>query len=405
MISPRIGIPALLVSLVLSHLGPLRADTVGAGDAAPSVAREIEGWIGGPGDDDPAEALEGHLVVLEFWATWCAPCVEQFPHLNELAHALHDAPVRFVSVTDETRARVEGFLEKRPLETWVALDTDASLLRAFGVTGIPRTVVIDRDGRVAAMTEPQYLTEEAIRGLLAGEPVSFPDRYARSHAASREEDDRRSEALFALVIEPSSRQGRSTSAVRGRFEARGHTLRDLLASAFGVRPDRIRGNGAALDEGRFDARLVLPPSRPPAVQSELLQAALTTTFGLEVERRPVEVDAWVLRRAPGEEVRLEPGDPTGDGHASDSGGTIVAVNWNVRGLAPALGEKLEGIVVDETELEGVYDWHIRFDAKEPASLVAAVREQLGLELVRARRSVEHLYVRRAGEPASPRREG
>ena len=72
------------------------------GDRAPELA--IETLLKGPTDNDLSwEALKGQATVLEFWATWCGPCVAAIPHFNELAEEFSDQPIRFLSITDEGR--------------------------------------------------------------------------------------------------------------------------------------------------------------------------------------------------------------------------------------------------------------------------------------------------------------
>ena len=65
------------------------------------------------GSETSWEALRGKPVVIEFWATWCEPCVEQIPHLNQLTSKF--ATVQFISVTDEAAPVVESFLAQRPI--------------------------------------------------------------------------------------------------------------------------------------------------------------------------------------------------------------------------------------------------------------------------------------------------
>jgi thiol-disulfide isomerase/thioredoxin len=55
-------------------------------------------------------ALKGKVVVLEFWATWCGPCVAAISHLNELADQFKDRPVQFIAVTDEGEKVIGPFL-------------------------------------------------------------------------------------------------------------------------------------------------------------------------------------------------------------------------------------------------------------------------------------------------------
>lgn len=63
------------------------------------------------GSEDPVswEDLEGKVVVIDFWATWCAPCVKSFPKLNELEKVFADRPVAFFSVAYETEAARPAF--------------------------------------------------------------------------------------------------------------------------------------------------------------------------------------------------------------------------------------------------------------------------------------------------------
>jgi thiol-disulfide isomerase/thioredoxin len=112
------------------------------------------------------KSLAGNVVVLEFWATWCGPCIISMPHMNELAEKFKDKPVRFIAVTNENRLVVERFLQQRRMRAWVGLDTDDSMVRDYGVTSIPHTVVVDKTGKVRAITRPQMLTESFLNELL-----------------------------------------------------------------------------------------------------------------------------------------------------------------------------------------------------------------------------------------------
>ena len=91
--------------------------------------------------------LKGEVIVLDFWATWCPPCREGLPHIAKL-HANHkDAGVRVYAVNlRETPAKIRNFLEQQKIDVPVLLDADGGVARGYGVSGIPTTVVIGRDG-------------------------------------------------------------------------------------------------------------------------------------------------------------------------------------------------------------------------------------------------------------------
>lgn len=112
------------------------------------------------------KSLAGKVVVLEFWATWCGPCIVSIPHMNELADKFKDKPVQFIAVTNENRFVVERFLGQRQIRAWIGLDTDDSMIRDYGVGSIPYAVVVDKTGMVRAVTTPVRLTEGFLNELL-----------------------------------------------------------------------------------------------------------------------------------------------------------------------------------------------------------------------------------------------
>lgn len=96
-----------------------------------------------------SEAIENHkAVVIDFWASWCPPCVAGLPVLKELTDA-HDGDVAFIAINvQENEATIRRFLDRHGLELTVAMDTDASVSREYSVSGIPQTVIIGADGKV-----------------------------------------------------------------------------------------------------------------------------------------------------------------------------------------------------------------------------------------------------------------
>jgi len=118
--------------------------------------------------------LKGNVVVLEFWATWCVPCIPALSHFNELAEKFKGKAVRFISITDEGESKIAQFVKTQPIRTWIGFDPTRAAFDAYQANGIPHTVVVDRNGRIAAITSPENVTETVLNNLLAGRYVSLP---------------------------------------------------------------------------------------------------------------------------------------------------------------------------------------------------------------------------------------
>ena len=93
--------------------------------------------------------LRGKVVVLDFWATWCGPCVAAIPHWNDLAKQFHDKPVVFLAISNEDEPLVTAFLKRKPIQTWVGLEGNLQSTRdRYGIWGIPTTVIVNQDGQI-----------------------------------------------------------------------------------------------------------------------------------------------------------------------------------------------------------------------------------------------------------------
>jgi thiol-disulfide isomerase/thioredoxin len=96
----------------------------------------------------------GRVVVLDFWATWCGPCIGELPNVIELSKKFAGPDFALVGVSlDEDGLALADFLEKRGMSWTQICDLrgfDGALPRAFNVRGIPDTLVVGRDGRIVA---------------------------------------------------------------------------------------------------------------------------------------------------------------------------------------------------------------------------------------------------------------
>jgi thiol-disulfide isomerase/thioredoxin len=115
------------------------------------------------------QALEGRVVIVDFWATWCTPCIESIPRLNDLHARFQQEKVTFFSVTYEPPPYVREFLKKHPIASEVGVDDSFDTFKTFQAWGIPVIFIFDSKGKLVATTHPNNLTPEVISAALRGE--------------------------------------------------------------------------------------------------------------------------------------------------------------------------------------------------------------------------------------------
>jgi thiol-disulfide isomerase/thioredoxin len=110
---------------------------------APLRLTDLEGREHDLGD------LRGKVVILNFWASWCAPCVEEMPSIQRLSSALAAASVAVIAVNvGESELRVRAVAQRLGIELPILLDKDSTAFDAWGATVLPTTFVVDAEGRV-----------------------------------------------------------------------------------------------------------------------------------------------------------------------------------------------------------------------------------------------------------------
>jgi thiol-disulfide isomerase/thioredoxin len=178
------------------------------GDEAPKL--QIEKFLKG---DEIKEFKKGHVYVVEFWATWCGPCIKAFPHLSEL-QAKHKGKLTVVGVniwerySSDTLDKVTKFVEGQgdKMAYTVAFDgpgkaTDKAYMGASKQNGIPCAFIVDGEGKIAYIGHPMGM-DKTLEDVLAGKfdmkkASEQAEKKAASAAKAAEIEKRIQEAMTA----------------------------------------------------------------------------------------------------------------------------------------------------------------------------------------------------------------
>lgn len=132
----------LAAGLALFSIGS-SAFALEAGEKAPVIN------LPGPGGNVDLAALKGKVVYLDFWASWCAPCKQSFPWMNEIQSKYRDAGLQIVAVNLDTKAaEAQKFLSAVPANFSIAFDPKGESAQRYQVKAMPSSYLIDRKGNI-----------------------------------------------------------------------------------------------------------------------------------------------------------------------------------------------------------------------------------------------------------------
>jgi thiol-disulfide isomerase/thioredoxin len=162
---------------------PAKTLTIGS----PAPALDVEHWVqDGNGFFKPVtEFKPGNVYVVEFWATWCGPCISSMPHLAELQEKMRGQNVQIISISDEPLETVESFLKRETRNQAGEETTFAAITAAYCLTtdpdrsshedymeaanqpGIPTAFIVGKDGKIEWIGHPMEM-DEPLDQVVAG---------------------------------------------------------------------------------------------------------------------------------------------------------------------------------------------------------------------------------------------
>lgn len=326
-------------------------------------------------------SLKGKVVVLEFWATWCSPCVASLPHLSQLVESLDPAKFQFISIDDEDLKAVQTFLTKKKMSGWVGVDASGGVFGLYGVESRPTTIIVDGNGKIVAVTEIDSVSAADLRGVAEGKNVAFKPVMEISEGRVPSSPDA-GRSLFAVSVSKASPDAKMAIARHPPTgtDLLGQDADSLMTDVFNVFGNQRYVLKDPLPEGRYDVR-VNSVDVPQTVIDSVVQQAVLGALHLQIQSKTLTKPAYLLRATDASKKLLSPSAST---HVVKRGywhGKFLLMNGTMDDLAYVLATGLENPVLNETGIDGTYDARFQVAGGDVDSLNAVLKETLGLELV------------------------
>jgi len=430
----------LLVCFVLMTptFGQFFSVTVRAGDPAPDI--DWSKVVRSPDSARYKPSLTGQYTILSFLPNVTANA-RSIAQRNDLIAKFADQPVQFVWIASEPWSDVEPFLKEHPMSGWLLVDEKREMARAYGCDF--GGVVVDPAGEIVgfgsfvqqdqisailegkAVAIPRDTPDDQVFKLLAGGKVRLdpePRNFERPHPPEKPDIA----PSYEVHISPSQTNGADSYSGPDFWARRGFNLRGIVSIVYGKEESRVILPAALDTDDRFDFVMILPKEEEEDAIHEFVRRAIEKRFAFSAAIESQSKDVYVLTAIRGKTPPAKTGpDSFGGGFAFSRGSVFTlppgiennpeamkkaveelvkhpqnpgisnlsADNSSMPDLCKMLEMSLGRPVLDETGLDGVYDIEVQGDAKNTEEFIRMLREQAGLILTPATRSVEMLVMR------------
>jgi thiol-disulfide isomerase/thioredoxin len=339
------------------------------------------------------DALRGKTVILEFWGTWCGPCIGSLRKIQELCNGRDDLFV--IAINDEALDRQSKIAGQCPSIHFFR-DPDDKMFERFEAIAIPHCVVVGPNGVVQAITMPENITAKVLDQLRDGASIKLPTKSGPAADLqwdlARERIGEGTEPNFQVIVEPTRTQtggfhlppgGRRYTADGVRFQSVAEIACDVTALHIDCQlPARI------LDQ-QYRISVWVPQGREQELRTTIKQA-LNAIAPVSIEVKPTERNVLVATltgaELPKRSDRLVGSMAVSRGRMSSSGVTMKQLLTFVENF-----EQLP--IVDETSIDYRFDIELDYDVNDVGVLRSQLADKLQMSLARATKTIPIVQIR------------
>ncbi|WP_428225178.1 TlpA family protein disulfide reductase [Flavobacterium sp.] len=363
----------IFLILVIFLTGNLYSqDTLRIGDKAPKI--NITDYILNAPKD---KKIENKFIILEFWATWCAPCLGSVPHLNDLQNKFKSRKdLFFLSLTYEKPEKTKRTLEKVKFKTIVVSDQTKKTETNFNVEGIPHTVLIDNKGIVKWIGKPYELNSTMIENFLNGQNILTDNIELKTEknegieAEKKESEintyvalgflkDKNTQYIFSLINANKNDYGMAIeNFAKGKYIDLNNNLKSILSKII-KKPESQIIIPNALIENKYNLLYKNSNNVDVEVHIKNLKNNLLNSLNLTEIIESKNIEVYNLKVKNVKKINISVNQNEEESHNSDNDTHFVFSNSKIETLIKEIGDYQKIIIFNETGLNDNLDFIIR----------------------------------------------
>lgn len=334
-----------------------------AGDIFPSII--IRNIINAPVKQLDVQAQNTKLLILNFWGTWCGPCLPEMDTLSKLQRH-NNSKIQVIGISDEPVSRLENYLKRKPSYVWLASDTTMNLYRQFAFNYVGQSAIINMQNRIVTLVRTDSINQSFVDRLIKNQ--SIPSSAETGNKQNTDVNLFGVDSTLAFQVSWSAyRAGVSSMSktyLKSSFEGRRRTytnlcLTSIIRDAYNVSPQQMIYEIPEKEVCNWDNKntlycfdIIVRPEQKDSMRL-ILQHTLNALLPVKSRLEKRVIPVYILKRLTG--ASDWPISKNEESTFSFSGRGFEGKAITITPFADYVANELELPLVDNTGLKGKYD--------------------------------------------------
>jgi uncharacterized protein (TIGR03435 family) len=362
----------------------------------------IRNIINAPAKEFDIHKQQNKFLILNFWGTWCSPCLPEMDSLAKL-QVSNSKLIQVIGISDEPVSRLQKYLQRKPSTLWLASDTNSYLYRQFAFEYVGQSAIIDLQHHIMALVRTDSINQRFINKLVAGKPISSSAETGRRQQ-DVEADLFAVDSTLGFQVNWSSYRpgvpGMSKSYLHSIFEGRRRSyfntcLPSILRDMYGVSYNQVIYEVPEKTVCDYDNKqmlycfdLLVRPEQKDSFRI-IARQLVNQLFPVKARLEKRSIPVYVLRRLPDAANWQE--SASNENTYSFSGRGFAGKGIFMKPFADYVSNELNLPVVDETGLTGKYDITTENTLRTKDDMLAALKK-LGLTVEKTNREMDMVII-------------